>query len=185
MIVISPEGGTTMTTVDFEPLTVVVPLWEDPPGVFRVGKSRVLLELGDFSAITTAPRRPPHPDPLPVGAKANGAHRRAGFPARSRREPSLLPAGEKVPAGRMRGRFPARRGRSPNQSRWRSARSVFFARRDKVSVTLNAEMSKRFLAPDPPKSSRPDSFSASMDEESQTFLPSILVDKDVRFHSPL
>jgi hypothetical protein len=35
----------TMTTVDFDPLTVTVPLWEDPPGVFRVGKSRVLLEL--------------------------------------------------------------------------------------------------------------------------------------------
>jgi uncharacterized protein (DUF433 family) len=35
----------TMTTVDFEPLTVAVPLWEDPPGVFRVGGSRVLLEL--------------------------------------------------------------------------------------------------------------------------------------------
>ena len=34
-----------MTTVDFEPLTVAVPLWEDPPGVFRVGKTRVLLEL--------------------------------------------------------------------------------------------------------------------------------------------
>lgn len=34
-----------VTTVDFEPLTVEVPLWEDPPGVFRVGKSRVLLEL--------------------------------------------------------------------------------------------------------------------------------------------
>jgi hypothetical protein len=34
-----------MTSVDFEPLTVAVPLWEDPPGVFRVGKSRVLLEL--------------------------------------------------------------------------------------------------------------------------------------------
>src|SRR5437588_8961060 len=34
-----------MTTVDFEPLTVVVPLREEPPGVFRVGKSRVLLEL--------------------------------------------------------------------------------------------------------------------------------------------
>jgi hypothetical protein len=34
-----------MTTTDFEPLTVTVPLWEDPPGVFRVGKSRVLLEL--------------------------------------------------------------------------------------------------------------------------------------------
>jgi hypothetical protein len=34
-----------MTTVDFEPLCVVVPLSEDPPGVFRVGQSRVLLEL--------------------------------------------------------------------------------------------------------------------------------------------
>src|SRR5438309_7530560 len=34
-----------MTTVDFEPLTVPVPLREEPPGVFRVGKSRVLLEL--------------------------------------------------------------------------------------------------------------------------------------------
>jgi uncharacterized protein (DUF433 family) len=34
-----------MSTVDFEPLTVTVPLWEDPPGVFRVGDSRVLLEL--------------------------------------------------------------------------------------------------------------------------------------------
>ena len=34
-----------MTTVDFEPLTMPVPLWEDPPGVFRVGKTRVLLEL--------------------------------------------------------------------------------------------------------------------------------------------
>jgi hypothetical protein len=34
-----------MTMVDFEPLTVAVPLWEDPPGAFRVGKSRVLLEL--------------------------------------------------------------------------------------------------------------------------------------------
>jgi len=34
-----------MTTVDFQPLTVEVPLWEDPAGVFRVGKSRVLLEL--------------------------------------------------------------------------------------------------------------------------------------------
>jgi hypothetical protein len=34
-----------MTTVDFEPLSVAVPLWEDPPGVFRVGESRVLLEL--------------------------------------------------------------------------------------------------------------------------------------------
>ena len=34
-----------MTTVDFEPLSVSVPLREDPPGVFRVGESRVLLEL--------------------------------------------------------------------------------------------------------------------------------------------
>lgn len=34
-----------MTMVDFEPLSVVVPLREVPPGVFRVGKSRVLLEL--------------------------------------------------------------------------------------------------------------------------------------------
>ncbi len=34
-----------MTTLDFEPLSVAVPLWEDPPGVFRVGNSRVLLEL--------------------------------------------------------------------------------------------------------------------------------------------
>lgn len=34
-----------MTTVDFAPLSVAVPLREDPPGVFRVGNSRVLLEL--------------------------------------------------------------------------------------------------------------------------------------------
>jgi hypothetical protein len=34
-----------MTIVDLEPLTVAVPLRKDPPGVFRVGKSRVLLEL--------------------------------------------------------------------------------------------------------------------------------------------
>src|SRR5690242_11235934 len=34
-----------MTTVNFEPLSVAVPLREDPPGVFRVGRSRVLLEL--------------------------------------------------------------------------------------------------------------------------------------------
>ena len=34
-----------MTTLDFEPPSVSVPLWEDPPGVFRVGNSRVLLEL--------------------------------------------------------------------------------------------------------------------------------------------
>jgi uncharacterized protein (DUF433 family) len=34
-----------MSTVDFEPLTVTVPLREEPLGVFRVGDSRVLLEL--------------------------------------------------------------------------------------------------------------------------------------------
>jgi uncharacterized protein (DUF433 family) len=34
-----------MTTVDFEPLLMAVPLREEPSGVFRVGKSRVLLEL--------------------------------------------------------------------------------------------------------------------------------------------
>jgi hypothetical protein len=34
-----------MTTRDFEPLTVAVPLREEPQGVFRVGASRVLLEL--------------------------------------------------------------------------------------------------------------------------------------------
>jgi hypothetical protein len=34
-----------MTMLDFEPLTIAVPLREEPPGVFRVGKSRVLLEL--------------------------------------------------------------------------------------------------------------------------------------------
>jgi hypothetical protein len=28
-----------------QPLTLSIPLYEDPPGVFRVGKSRVLLEL--------------------------------------------------------------------------------------------------------------------------------------------
>jgi hypothetical protein len=32
-----------MTTVDFEPLTVRVPLREELPGVFRVETSRVLL----------------------------------------------------------------------------------------------------------------------------------------------
>ncbi|OAI47911.1 hypothetical protein AYO44_08525 [Planctomycetaceae bacterium SCGC AG-212-F19] len=34
-----------MTTIDFEPLTIVVPLREEPAGVLRIGKSRVLLEL--------------------------------------------------------------------------------------------------------------------------------------------
>src|SRR5438067_9348721 len=34
-----------MTTIDFEPLTIIVPLREEPSGVLRVGKSRVLLEL--------------------------------------------------------------------------------------------------------------------------------------------
>jgi hypothetical protein len=34
-----------MSTVDFEPLTLTVPIREDPPGVFRVSNTRVLLEL--------------------------------------------------------------------------------------------------------------------------------------------
>ena len=34
-----------MTKLDFEPLSIVVPLREEPSGVLRVGKSRVLLEL--------------------------------------------------------------------------------------------------------------------------------------------
>jgi uncharacterized protein (DUF433 family) len=34
-----------MSSVDFAPLTVMVPIHEGPPGVFRVGNSRVLLEL--------------------------------------------------------------------------------------------------------------------------------------------
>jgi hypothetical protein len=39
------EGFDLMTMVDFEPLTLVVPLREEPAGVLRVGRSRVLLEL--------------------------------------------------------------------------------------------------------------------------------------------
>jgi uncharacterized protein (DUF433 family) len=34
-----------MSMLDFEPLTVVVPLREEPTGVLRVGNSRVLLEV--------------------------------------------------------------------------------------------------------------------------------------------
>src|SRR5438445_11083592 len=41
----STEKVDPMTMLDFEPLTILVPLHEEPSGVFRVGKSRVLLEL--------------------------------------------------------------------------------------------------------------------------------------------
>jgi uncharacterized protein (DUF433 family) len=34
-----------MTTAELEPLSVAVPLREDSPGVFRIGNTRVLLEL--------------------------------------------------------------------------------------------------------------------------------------------
>lgn len=34
-----------MTILEQQPLTLTIPLREDPPGVLRVGKSRVLLEL--------------------------------------------------------------------------------------------------------------------------------------------
>jgi len=37
-----PSWGTVL---EQKPLTLSVPLREDPPGVLRVGKSRVLLEL--------------------------------------------------------------------------------------------------------------------------------------------
>ena len=39
------HGSQSLSSVDFEPLSICVPLREDPPGVFRVGESRVLLEL--------------------------------------------------------------------------------------------------------------------------------------------
>src|SRR5438477_6829166 len=35
----------TMTVLEQQPLTLSIPLYEDPPGVLRVGKSRVLLAL--------------------------------------------------------------------------------------------------------------------------------------------
>lgn len=35
----------TMSVLEHQPLTLSIPLYEDPPGVLRVGKSRVLLEL--------------------------------------------------------------------------------------------------------------------------------------------
>jgi uncharacterized protein (DUF433 family) len=38
-------GGMTMSVLEQQPLTLPIPLSEDPPGVLRVGKSRVLLEL--------------------------------------------------------------------------------------------------------------------------------------------
>jgi hypothetical protein len=34
-----------MTILEQQPLTLSVPLREEPPGILRVGKSRVLLEL--------------------------------------------------------------------------------------------------------------------------------------------
>ena len=34
-----------MTVLEQYPITLSIPLYEDPPGVLRVGKSRVLLEL--------------------------------------------------------------------------------------------------------------------------------------------
>jgi uncharacterized protein (DUF433 family) len=45
MIIVILFGGTTMTVLEQQPLTLSIPLYEDPPGVLRVGKSRVLLEL--------------------------------------------------------------------------------------------------------------------------------------------
>jgi uncharacterized protein (DUF433 family) len=39
------QKGNSMTVLEQKPLTLSIPLREDPPGVLRVGKSRVLLEL--------------------------------------------------------------------------------------------------------------------------------------------
>jgi uncharacterized protein (DUF433 family) len=38
-------GEKTMAVLEQQPLTLSVPLQEDPPGVLRVGKTRVLLEI--------------------------------------------------------------------------------------------------------------------------------------------
>src|SRR5437763_16156526 len=45
MTLVFLENSQPVTTLDFEPLTIAVPLREEPPGVLRVGRSRVLLEL--------------------------------------------------------------------------------------------------------------------------------------------
>ncbi len=37
--------GTTLTVLEQQPLTLAIPLREEPSGVLRVGKSRVLVEL--------------------------------------------------------------------------------------------------------------------------------------------
>jgi uncharacterized protein (DUF433 family) len=39
------QWAISMTILENEPITLAIPLREDPPGVLRVGKSRVLLEL--------------------------------------------------------------------------------------------------------------------------------------------
>ena len=41
-----------MTAVDFEPLSVAVPLWEEPPGVFRVADSQVASRWGNITEFT-------------------------------------------------------------------------------------------------------------------------------------
>lgn len=40
-----PDDVALMTSTSFEPLVLAVPLREEPAGVFRVGDTRVLLEL--------------------------------------------------------------------------------------------------------------------------------------------
>jgi uncharacterized protein (DUF433 family) len=39
------KGENAVTVLEQKPLTLAIPLREDPPGVLRVGKSRILLEL--------------------------------------------------------------------------------------------------------------------------------------------
>ena len=77
------EGGEPVTTLDFEPLTVTVPLREEPPGVFRVGKSRVLLELvlRAFKAGATAEAIVQSPDTLNLADVYTVGSRRASAKA--------------------------------------------------------------------------------------------------------
>jgi uncharacterized protein (DUF433 family) len=42
---VAPSSETAMNVLEQQPLTLTVPLRQDPPGVLRVGKTRVLLEM--------------------------------------------------------------------------------------------------------------------------------------------
>ena len=68
--------------------SVVVP-WDPPQSSKRISLDRL--------------KEPPHPNPLPVGARATGLTSAVPFPLGEGDHPPLRPAGEKVPEGRMRG----------------------------------------------------------------------------------